>query len=157
MSDEQTSEIESIDDDPKLDKSELVRDALVFQFKLALDGLIDFIMIPVSFVAALISLAKGDRTFYEAMRTGRSLDRRLNLYGAARRIRRGGQTDDQIEAFARRVETDIRREFKADTLQKDFKLDALQNAVKKTFDKISESLKKPPGSDSKGADHGKDI
>ncbi|MEM7276988.1 MAG: hypothetical protein AAF385_02590 [Pseudomonadota bacterium] len=154
MSDQQTSEIETTNEDPGLDKSELVRDAVVFQFKLLLDGLIDFVMIPVSFIAALISLVKGDRTFYEAMRTGRSLDRRLNLYGAARRIRRGGQTDDQIEAFARRVEADIRREFRADTLQKDFKLDALQNAVKKTFEKVSESFKKPTGPDKNGADNG---
>lgn len=98
-----------------IDRGALIRDAVVFQVKLAIDGLIDLVMIPVSFVAAVISFIKGSDSFYEAMRSGRRLDRKLNLYGAARNMRAGG--DDQIEVVAQRIEDEIRRGLKDGKLQ----------------------------------------
>lgn len=56
----------------------------MFQVKLALDGLKDLILAPVTFVAALVGLlSAGDpwRYFHRAIRAGRRYDRWVNLYG----------------------------------------------------------------------------
>lgn len=71
-------------------KSELIRDALVFQFKLLVDGIRDFILIPVSFGAAIISLLKpGNRAgteFYDVVAFGRTTEKKINLFSVADKV-----------------------------------------------------------------------
>lgn len=67
----------------------LIRDFLIFQFKTALDGLKDAIVIPLATIVVLLDLIflKGDRrgrTFYSLLGACESFDRWLNLHGAAR-------------------------------------------------------------------------
>lgn len=67
---------------------DLIRDVLVFQLKLVLDGVRDLVLSPVSLVAALMDLAMGgDRgnggSFYSLLRFGHRTDRWINLFGAA--------------------------------------------------------------------------
>lgn len=67
---------------------DLIRDVLVFQLKLILDGLRDLILSPVSMVAGLIDVATGgDRrnggAFYSLLRFGHRTDGWINLFGAA--------------------------------------------------------------------------
>lgn len=62
----------------------VIRDLAVFQVKLALDGLKDLVLAPLTFVAALVGLfTAGDpgRHFYRALDAGRRFDRWVNLYG----------------------------------------------------------------------------
>jgi len=65
----------------------VVRDLLVFQLKLVLDGLKDLMMIWVSIGAALLDLVaptgERGRRFYSSMRIAEKFDRWLNLYGAS--------------------------------------------------------------------------
>ena len=65
----------------------VVRDLLVFQGKLLLDGLMDLVMIWASIGAAVLDVIKPTeergRRFYAVMRTAERFDRWLNLYGAA--------------------------------------------------------------------------
>lgn len=74
----------------------LLRDLIIFQLKLLLDGLKDIVLSPLAVGAvALDILAPGDRTgrsFYAVMRLGERFDRWLNLFGAADRAsaERGG-------------------------------------------------------------------
>ena len=101
---------------------DVARDATVFQFKLLLDGLLDVIMVPVSLVAAGMSIVTGEDWFYRAIRIGRGLDERLNLFGSGEPPPEDNpDTDavertDQIAALAQRVEKEIRRELEAGKL-----------------------------------------
>ncbi len=62
------------------------RDVVAFQFKLAMDGLRDVILSPVSIIAALIGLLTSSRNpgkyFYRLLELGHSSDRWINLFNA---------------------------------------------------------------------------
>lgn len=71
--------------------SVLIRDALIFQLKLWMDGLKDVVLAPVSIVALLLDLALGPgkrgARLYGVLRVGERFDLWLNLFGAARAAR----------------------------------------------------------------------
>ena len=70
----------------------LISDMLVLQVKLIFDGFRDFMLVPVSLVAGIISLLQtGDKAgtaFYELLHLGRRSERWINLFGAADRVTR---------------------------------------------------------------------
>ena len=74
-----------------------LRDFMIFQLKLALDGLKDVVVFQVSIVALVVDFFSGrgkkPRWFYSVVRTSERFDRWLDLYGAMQRID-AGQTDD---------------------------------------------------------------
>ncbi|MEO0996323.1 MAG: hypothetical protein AAFX58_02285 [Pseudomonadota bacterium] len=110
----------------RLSRPALIRDTAVFQVKLAVDGLIDVVLIPVSLTAAAISFLTGNPLFYQVMRSGRRLERRVNLFGAARRYRFG--REDAFDSLARRIEHEIRSEMETHRLQSSAKA-ALERAM----------------------------
>lgn len=65
----------------------VLRDVIVFQAKLVVDGLRDLLLSPVSIVAALIDLLvpgdDGGKRFYGVVRFGRRTEQWINLFGAA--------------------------------------------------------------------------
>jgi hypothetical protein len=68
--------------------SVVLRDLLIFQLKLWMDGLKDLILSPLSIGAAVLDLLlgpsrKGER-LYRVLRLGEKYDLWLNLYGAAK-------------------------------------------------------------------------
>ena len=67
----------------------IVRDLLLFQLKLFLDGVIDVTLAPLSIGAAIVEVLFGGeqrgRLFYAILRFGERADLWLNLYGASRR------------------------------------------------------------------------
>lgn len=68
----------------------ILRDLVIFQIKLVLDGLKDVVLGPVSVVAAVIPLifgpgARRARVFYNVLRLGERYDLWLNLFGAVER------------------------------------------------------------------------
>ncbi len=67
----------------------IMRDLGLFQLKLAMDGLIDLTLAPLSIAAALVEIFFGGerrgRLFYAILRFGERADLWLNLYGASRR------------------------------------------------------------------------
>lgn len=69
------------------DRSVLIRDLVIFQIKLMLDGVKDLILAPLSICAAGLDLVfPGERRghrFYRVMVWGEKFDRWLNLFGAA--------------------------------------------------------------------------
>lgn len=71
----------------------LVRDVVVFQTKLFLDGLRDLVLSPMSLIAALAGLvSRGDnprRHYDEVMRAGRKSERWINLFGQHRAEKSG--------------------------------------------------------------------
>jgi len=84
------SELQTIDSDNSPDRWTLIRDVTVLQGKLIIDGLRDFILVPVSIGAGVISLLKADKEcgteFYDLLRLGRRTERWINLFGAADRV-----------------------------------------------------------------------
>lgn len=109
------------------DTQNIIRDALILQAKLVVDGLRDAILIPVSFFAALVSIVLPGKNrrlfFYEVVRAGRSSERWINLFAAADRVfpETGGQHDmagldelfDQVE---RQLRTQDRSDAGAESL-----------------------------------------
>lgn len=77
-------------------RSVLIRDFLIFQMKLWLDGLKDVLMIQLSILAVLVDLLFGGRRkrlFYKVIRLGERIDLWLNLHGA---LTRGEESDDGL-------------------------------------------------------------
>jgi hypothetical protein len=72
-------------------KKVIIRDLLIFQVKLGIDGLKDVVLLPASAIAALIDLLfpgpRPGRLFYSVMLLGETFDRWLSLYGPALRAR----------------------------------------------------------------------
>ena len=67
----------------------MVRDMLILQFKLAVDGLRDFLLIPASLVAGLVSLARSSEgrpgpEFYRLIGWGKRSEEWIDLFGALR-------------------------------------------------------------------------
>ncbi len=73
-----------------VDRWTLIRDVVVLQFKLVIDGFRDFLLVPVSIVVGLFSLLRGGQRpgveFYELLQLGRRSERVINLFGAADRL-----------------------------------------------------------------------
>ena len=85
---------------PAPDRWQMIRDVAVFQLKLAVDGLRDLLLSPISLLAALADLVLGRRgsrrRFYEVVRFGRRTERWINLFGAADRL--GASDARELEA-----------------------------------------------------------
>ena len=67
----------------------LIRDVAVLQVKLLVDGLRDFLLVPASLVAGIVSLAKSrdgvpGHQFYSIVSLGSQSERWINLFGALR-------------------------------------------------------------------------
>ncbi len=102
------------------DRWTLLRDILVLQLKLVVDGLRDFILVPISLVIGIISLIKagnaGGGEFYELLRAGRRSERWINLFGAAERVYGPPIADDRfptedIDEMVSRVESFVIDEY----------------------------------------------
>ena len=70
------------------DRSVVVRDMIVFQLKLVVDGLLDLVLLPASLITGLIGIIRGGpdpgSEFYALMRFGRRGERWVNLFGAVK-------------------------------------------------------------------------
>jgi hypothetical protein len=68
------------------DRPAVIRDMIVFQLKLVVDGLLDLVLLPASLIAGLVGVIRGGpdpgSEFYELMRFGRRGERWINLFGA---------------------------------------------------------------------------
>ena len=89
----------------------LLRDVVALQFKLALDGVLDLLMSPVSIFAAIagvvLSPDEPGRFFYRVLEFGHRSDRWINLYSAGAPHPEGGSSD----AYVNKVETMIKNEY----------------------------------------------
>jgi hypothetical protein len=121
------------------DRRTLVRDIATLQVKLVLDGLRDFILVPVSLVAGIMSLVKsGDEPateFYDLLKMGRRSERWINLFGAAERVYGPANDDDQlppedIDALVSRVESFVVDEYQKGGVTKQAK-DQVNRALNK--------------------------
>ena len=80
MSDSNSPESSSSKDPSSRPK--IIRDVIVFQVKLWLEGFKDLALMPLSGGAALIDFVFGSRTLYAVMRLGDRFEQWVDLYGA---------------------------------------------------------------------------
>jgi hypothetical protein len=69
------------------DRWTLIRDVAVLQVKLVVDGLRDLILVPLSLIAGIVSLASGEKGvpgthFYRLLGVGKQSELWINLFGA---------------------------------------------------------------------------
>ncbi len=87
--DRRVSPQERLSRDEGVSRLVIVRDLLLFQLKLFLDGLIDVTLAPLAIAAAAVEIFFGGkrrgRFFYWILRLGERADLWLNLYGASQR------------------------------------------------------------------------
>lgn len=124
------------------DRWTLIRDIAVLQVKLIVDGLRDFILVPVSLVAGIMSLAKSDagsgNEFYELLRLGKKSEHWINLFGAADQLPVSEHDyvnfpDEDIDAMVSRVESFVVDEYRKGGVTKQ---------AKERLDKAITSLRK---------------
>jgi len=102
------------DSDDRPSKGIIVRDLLLFQMKLWLDGFKDIVLSPISVVAAALDMLRGSERsslFYRTLQLGEGFDQWLNLYGAAQRAptRSSGLVGDDGDEMTRPLEVWGRR------------------------------------------------
>ena len=124
----------------KPDRWTLIRDIAVLQVKLVVDGIRDFVLVPVSIIAGIISLAKfetgPDSAFYELLRLGKKSEHWINLFGAVERSPVAGQDlvrfpGEDIDALVSRVEAFVVDEYRKG---------GVTRQAKERFDKAIDSL-----------------
>lgn len=120
----------------------LIRDVAVLQVKLIFDGLRDLVLVPVSILMAIVSLAKGgDRPgpqFYDLMHLGKESEQWINLFGAAEHVPKSGTVAEHfvgrdIDAMVSRVEA-----FVVDEYNKG----GVTAQAKEHFDKMLDSVRR---------------
>ncbi|HEY1963121.1 MAG TPA: hypothetical protein VGG69_11930 [Rhizomicrobium sp.] len=112
-----------------------LRDVLVFQVKLFIGNLHNFIFIPISLAAAAADLLfKSERhgaRFYKAMEWARHADEAIDLYSPLREDDEGDRKSYSVDAVVSRIEDVIVREYaKGGTTA------SVKTAVDRTLDKI---------------------
>lgn len=91
----------------------LVRQSLVFQLKLVVDGLRDFVMVPLSLAATVMGLLRSaedpDLEFRRVLHLGRRSERWINLFGKYGQATGGTQSMDDL---VRRAEEVLREQMR---------------------------------------------
>ena len=115
------NESQSVSTDDGQDRWTLIRDIAVLQVKLIVDGLRDLILVPISLVAGIVSLAKSntgsDSEFYDLLRLGKKSERWINLFGAYKNAppevtEQSHFGDADIDDIVSRVESFVVDEYK---------------------------------------------
>ncbi len=119
---------------------QLVRDVIVFQFKLALDGLRDLLLSPVSMVLGLVGILSDPhdpgKYFRRLMSFGRETDRWINLFNA----HDDEETNVSVDDVVRRAEDMLRAEHDKGGVVK-----TLKEGTDGVIDRFNRSRDKEPG------------
>jgi len=119
----------------------LIRNAWVLQFKLIVDGLRDFLLVPASAIAAIVSLAKSKDgrpgpQFYQLLAYGKQSEHAINLFGALKHAPEEISHSDRlgemnIDELVVRVESFVVDEYKRGgmTSQAKEQIDKALNAI----------------------------
>ena len=137
-------------DPVSVSRTRLVWDVVLFQFKLAADGLRDVLLSPVSIIAAIIGLVGGgdqpDRYFRRLLLFGRRTEYWINLFGHRTR---GGTSDDLVEPLQARLLDEMHRKPWLNTVNSH--LDDVNERVRAARDEVVQERKRrqmtepPPG------------
>jgi len=100
---------EAAGEDRNTSRLQLLLDVVVFQFKLAADGLRDLVLMPLAILSAIMGLVAGGddphRYFRDVLRLGRRTEIWINLFG---RRTHSGTSDELISPIRDRVMSEAR-------------------------------------------------
>lgn len=123
----------------------LIRDAFVVQLKLIVDGLRDFLLVPASVIAAIVSLVsskdgKPGPQFYQMLALGRRSETWIDLFGALRNappdVAHKADLNETIDDMVRRVESYVVDEYRRGEVSRQAKerIDEALDAIQKRRD-----------------------
>ena len=96
-------------------RGDLVRNTVVFQLKLMVDGFRDLILLPVSLIAAIIGLLRGgdepEREFHQVIQVGRQSEEWINLFGN-HEVADSSSAIASIDSLFVKVEETLKEEYK---------------------------------------------
>jgi len=128
-----------------------VRDVLVFELKLALNNVHNFVQIPITIAVAVVDLVfkrkqEGER-FYKVVEYGRTIDDSIGIYSIIDHRERSLNSDYTVDAVLKRVEGVIVREFEKGGTATSVKavdraLDEMQARTGPVGDKAEEAIKR---------------
>jgi hypothetical protein len=112
-----------------------LRDVAVFELKLMINNLHNFVQVPLTFFVALFDLvfkhgAEGSR-FYWLVEQGRTIDDHIDVYSIIAHRERGLNRDYTVDAVLKRVEDVIKREY-----ERGGTAATIKNAVDRTLDEM---------------------
>ena len=117
-----TDEEQNPDEAP--DHWQLFRDLLTFQFKLAMDGLRDLVLFPISFIASLAGLilspSNPGKYFNRMLEFGRRSDVWINLFGASEHYRPDSEQPSS-DAYLKMLEERLVAEYQRGGVVKNLK------------------------------------
>ena len=117
---------------PQPGRWQLFRDVVAFQFKLAMDGLRDVLLSPVSIVAALAGLLSDrqdpGKYFYRLLKLGHRSDLWINLFGAY-----DSGSDHSADHLVRQAEQAVK-----DTYSRGGVLTKMKDGADKAIDRVHE-------------------
>ncbi len=124
---------------PAPDRWQLIRDVVGFQFKLALDGLRDLVLSPLSILAGVIGLIispdNPGKYFNRLLEFGRRTDVWINLFGASEHYDPDNETPSS-DAYIKQLEAMLVAEYQRGGVVKNLKdrTDNLMNQLGKEPD-----------------------
>ena len=136
---------------PAIDNWTVVRDAAVLQVKLVVDGFRDLVLIPASFVAAIMSLVRRrdgqpGPQFYRLLGVGKRSERWIDLFAAYRHAPEDVVTgttgkEKNIDDIVQKVESFVVDEYRRGGVTKQAKdrIDAALGALKRRPKRDSEN------------------
>jgi hypothetical protein len=96
-------------------RGDLVRNTVVFQLKLMVDGFRDLVLLPVSLIATIIGLLRGgdepEREFQQVIQIGRQSEEWINLFGN-HDVAEGSNAIASIDSLFVKVEETLKQEYK---------------------------------------------
>jgi hypothetical protein len=96
-------------------RGDLVRNTVVFQLKLMVDGFRDLVLLPVSLIATIIGLLRGgdepEREFQQVIQIGRQSEQWINLFGN-HDVAEGSNAIASIDSLFVKVEETLKQEYK---------------------------------------------
>jgi hypothetical protein len=132
---------ESLNEVPINHRAALLRNAVVLQLKLVVDGLRDAALIPLALVATALGLMRGgedaDREFRRVIKLGRRSERWINLFGHETPPRRKGP-GSSLDQLLERVEAVV-----VEQHSKGRNSDEARAAIKAALD--DSATNEPPG------------
>ena len=126
---------------------QLIRDVLVLQGKLLVDGLRDLLLVPASLIAGMVSLVSSadgqpGSQFYQLLALGKQSERWINLFGALKNAPQ--QFDDTARSSAPDVD-DLVAKFESFVVD-EYKRGGLTAQAKARMDRIIDAVGRRPGS-----------
>lgn len=96
-------------------RGDLVRNTVVFQLKLMVDGFRDLVLLPVSLIATIVGLLRGgdepEREFHQVILVGRQSEEWINLFGN-HDVEDGSNAIASIDSLFFKVEETLKQEYK---------------------------------------------